>query len=92
MSAGKPIQLRGQSARKRASGVVPDQLTKTEVVRMTVDEEALARYGIPGLATGMLGVLGPMRMAYARTIPTVRFMADLLSGLVSETMVGENNE
>ena len=52
----------------------------------------LARYGIPGLATGMLGVLGPMRMAYARTIPTVRFMADLLSGLVSETMAGEENE
>ncbi len=52
----------------------------------------LARYGIPGLATGMLGVLGPMRMAYARTIPTVRYMADLLSGLVSETMVGDENE
>ena len=52
----------------------------------------LARYGIPGLATGMLGVLGPMRMAYARNIPTVRFMANLLSGLVSETMVGEENE
>jgi heat-inducible transcriptional repressor len=52
----------------------------------------LARYGIPGLSTGMLGVLGPMRMAYARTIPTVRFMADLLSGLVSETMVGDENE
>jgi heat-inducible transcriptional repressor len=52
----------------------------------------LARYGIPGLATGMLGILGPMRMAYARNIPTVRFMANLLSGLVSETMVGEENE
>ena len=52
----------------------------------------LARYGIPGLATGVLGVLGPMRMAYARTIPTVRFMADLLSDLVSETMVGDENE
>jgi len=52
----------------------------------------LARYGIPGLATGTLGVFGPMRMPYARTIPTVRFMADLLSGLVSETMVGEENE
>jgi heat-inducible transcriptional repressor len=52
----------------------------------------LARYGIPGLATGMLGVLGPMRMAYARTIPTVRYMADLLSSLVSETMVGDENE
>jgi heat-inducible transcriptional repressor len=52
----------------------------------------LARYGIPGIATGALGVFGPMRMPYARTIPTVRFMADLLSGLVSETMVGDENE
>jgi heat-inducible transcriptional repressor len=52
----------------------------------------LARYGIPGLVTGTLGVFGPMRMPYGRTIPTVRFMADLLSSLVSETMVGEENE
>ncbi len=52
----------------------------------------LARYGIPGLVTGTLGVFGPMRMPYARTIPTVRFMADLLSGLVSETMIGEEND
>jgi len=49
----------------------------------------LARYGIPGTTTGALGVFGPMRMPYTRTIPTVRFMADLLSGLVSETMVGD---
>jgi len=49
----------------------------------------LARYGIPGIATGTLGVFGPMRMPYAKNIPTVRFMADLLSGLVSETMFGE---
>jgi heat-inducible transcriptional repressor len=52
----------------------------------------LARYGIPGQVTGMLGVFGPMRMAYSRTIPTVRFMADLLSGLVSETISGAENE
>jgi heat-inducible transcriptional repressor len=52
----------------------------------------LARYGNPGLATGTLGVFGPMRMPYARTIPTVRFMADLLSGLISETMLGEEND
>lgn len=49
----------------------------------------LARYGVPGLATGTLGVLGPMRMSYTRTIPTVRFMADLLSDLVTETIAGE---
>lgn len=42
----------------------------------------LARYGAPGLATGALGVLGPIRMAYGRTISTVRFVAGLLSDLV----------
>lgn len=49
----------------------------------------LTRYGVPGLATGMLGVLGPMRMSYSRTIPTVRFVAGLLSDLVNDTIVGE---
>lgn len=49
----------------------------------------LARYGVPGLATGMLGVLGPMRMSYARTIPTVRFVAGLLSDLVNDRIGGE---
>ena len=46
----------------------------------------LARYGTPGLATGTLGVLGPMRMSYARTISTVRFIASLLSDMVNESM------
>jgi heat-inducible transcriptional repressor len=49
----------------------------------------VARYGVPGIATGMLGVLGPMRMSYARTIPTVRYVAGLLSDLVNDTIVGE---
>jgi heat-inducible transcriptional repressor len=44
----------------------------------------LGRYGVPGLATGTLGVLGPIRMAYGRTISTVRFVSDLLSDLVTE--------
>ena len=44
----------------------------------------LARYGAPGLATGALGVLGPIRMAYGRTISTVQFVAGLLSDLVVE--------
>lgn len=48
----------------------------------------LARYGVPGMATGTLGVLGPMRMSYARTIPTVRFVAGLLSDLVNDTIAG----
>lgn len=44
----------------------------------------LSRYGVPGLVTGTVGVLGPIRMPYGRTISTVRFIADLLSDLVVE--------
>jgi heat-inducible transcriptional repressor len=49
----------------------------------------LARYGVPGMVTGTLGVLGPMRMSYSRTIPTVRYVAGLLSDLVNENIAGE---
>ncbi len=48
----------------------------------------LARYGTPGLATGTLGVLGTLRMPYGRTISTVRFVANLLSDMVAETLGG----
>lgn len=47
----------------------------------------LARYGVVGHVTGMLGVLGPMRMSYNKTIPTVRYVAGLLSELVNDTFV-----
>jgi len=46
----------------------------------------LSRYGVPGVATGALGVLGPTRMSYAHTISTVQFVAGLLSDLVGETL------
>ena len=46
----------------------------------------LARYGTPGLATGTLGVLGPVRMSYGRTISVVRFLSGIMSDLVSETL------
>ena len=47
----------------------------------------LARYGTPGQTTGTLGVLGPMRMSYGRTISIVRFLSGLLSDLVNDTMM-----
>jgi heat-inducible transcriptional repressor len=48
----------------------------------------IARYGAPGLATGALGVIGPMRMPYGRTISAVRYVSSLMSDLVTETMSG----
>jgi len=50
----------------------------------------LARYGAPGLLTGALGVLGPTRMAYGRTVSTVRFVSGLLSDLVIEMLAEED--
>ena len=47
----------------------------------------LARYGIAGQVTGTLGILGPMRMPYTRTIPTVRYVAGLLIDLVTDALV-----
>jgi len=45
----------------------------------------VARYGMQGVATGTIGVLGPMRMAYSKNIPTVRFLAGILSDLVADS-------
>jgi heat-inducible transcriptional repressor len=50
----------------------------------------LARYGAPGLVTGALGVLGPTRMAYGRTVSAVRFVSGLLSDLVIEMLAEES--
>lgn len=52
----------------------------------------LSRYGSPGLATGTLGVLGPMRLPYGRTISTMRFLSRLLSDMVTETLVEEQTD
>jgi heat-inducible transcriptional repressor len=42
----------------------------------------LSRYGIPGYATGALGVLGPIHMRYSRAISAVRYVASLMSDLL----------
>jgi heat-inducible transcriptional repressor len=54
----------------------------------------LSRYGRPHQSTGILGVIGPIRMSYGFTISAVRFMADLMSSLMAslygEGEVGED--
>ena len=44
----------------------------------------ISRYGLKEGATGLLGVVGPTRMPYARTISTVRFVSMLMSDLLQE--------
>ena len=44
----------------------------------------LSRYGVPDQASGVVGVVGPTRMAYGRTLPAVRFLSEIMSELLYE--------
>ena len=41
-----------------------------------------SQYGIPGEASGVVGIVGPTRMEYANAISNVRYLSSLLSELV----------
>lgn len=43
----------------------------------------ICQYGLPNEATGTIGVVGPTRMPYSRTIPTVYYLSSVLSELVA---------
>jgi len=55
-----------------------DQLEDTSLI--------LARYGDKDHAMGAVGIFGPLRMSYSRGVSTVRFVSELISELISETM------
>jgi len=55
---------------------LPDELRRCGVV--------VATYGVDGAVTGLLGVLGPTRMSYWRTISSVRYVAYLMSDLMAD--------
>ena len=44
----------------------------------------VSTYGVDGEVVGVLGVVGPTRMAYDRSISSVRYMARLMSGLMAD--------
>jgi heat-inducible transcriptional repressor len=49
----------------------------------------LSRYGVQGGATGLLGIVGPIRMPYDRTIGAVRYVSQLMTDLVSDWYGGQ---
>ena len=68
---------------------------RAEGVRLFIGEESgfaaldglslvTAPYGIEGRVLGVLGVIGPTRMAYQRVIPVVQTTAQLLSGALNQ--------
>ncbi|HMQ30163.1 MAG TPA: heat-inducible transcriptional repressor HrcA [Chloroflexaceae bacterium] len=49
----------------------------------------LARYGVDRAVAGVLGIIGPTRMAYPRSISTVRYISSLMSNLLAELYQAE---
>jgi heat-inducible transcriptional repressor len=74
------------------------QLTRSGKVRVIIGSEnahsgmhdvslVLAPYGRAGRAVGVVGVLGPTRMAYPHAISTVRYVSGLMNELVDHLYV-----
>jgi heat-inducible transcriptional repressor len=83
--------------------IVPDTLGR-QGVRVIIGKEnqnevvqncsvVISRYGLPEEATGTIAVVGPTRMPYTRTIPTVYYLSSvltqLLAGLYGRELYGE---
>jgi heat-inducible transcriptional repressor len=51
----------------------------------------LSRYGVVGEVEGVLGVIGPTRMPYPRTISTVRYISSVMSDLLVDLYGGESS-
>ena len=80
--------------RNLMKSIIPPELTsdKVQVTKVIIGKEnkteaihdysvVVSKYGLPKEAVGTIGVIGPTRMPYARTIATVSYLSSVLSGL-----------
>lgn len=79
--------------RNLLKSIIPAKMT-SKGVRVIIGREnrteaihnysvVISRYGLPEEAVGTIGVIGPTRMPYARTIATVSYLSQVLSGLAA---------
>ena len=79
--------------RRLTKTIIPRELEnqKTRVIIGSENEDeifhdysiVISKYGISSEAVGTVGVLGPTRMPYSHTIPTVNYLSKILSELMS---------
>ena len=51
-----------------------------------------SNYRIGDRTVGILGLLGPTRMAYSKLLPLVEYMSEVLSEILTEDILGDNEE
>ncbi len=52
----------------------------------------IRRYGLPNKATGAIGIVGPTRMPYGRTISTINYLSSVLIKLINNLYGKETTE
>lgn len=88
-------QIFGLMRGSRLLSILLPQLTEERGVQIFIGEEnvhdilqpfgiVVASYGVDRRVTGLLGIVGPRRMPYERSISSVRYMADLMSDLMQD--------
>ena len=78
LSTAIPIRQLGEDG---ISVVIGEENTNVSLRECSV---VVARYGTEGGPSGVVAVLGPTRMRYSRTIPTVRYLAALLGEMMQQ--------
>ena len=78
LSTAIPIRQLGDGA---ISVVIGNENSNESLRECSV---VVARYGRDGGPSGVVAVLGPTRMRYSRTIPTVRYLAALLGEMTQQ--------
>lgn len=81
----KPMLSRGVD--QRVQVIIGEENPEQSLQDLSV---VMSGYGLPEQSSGAVGVLGPRRMSYSRTIASVRFLALLLGQLAAE-MEGASN-
>jgi heat-inducible transcriptional repressor len=66
--------------------------TENRLEEMHEAAMVLTRYGSPGEAWGVIGVVGPTRLPYWRAVPMVQFLAEMMDVLVQTGSGGSAGE
>jgi len=93
--AGRMLDLMGLVEHKSLLKAIFPQESGIYEVQVVIGKEntaeaihdcsvVICRYGLPEEAVGIIGVVGPTRMPYIRTISTVGYLSSVLGKLVAE--------
>lgn len=90
--------LEEEGAVSAVADVIPEDGSVRVLIGSEIGRESMhsfsvvaCRYGVPGQASGAVGIIGPTRLRYDRAIPVVDHAASLLSDLVAELYPGHTS-